>query len=131
MRKLEPHPPRTVRPPRAGVLHIVDAAGYSLAGLRRLWSETAARLEIAGAGAVGILFAVREVALWHWLVALGLFAVILAAEALNTAIEVLTDQISPGWSQMAKDAKDLGSLAVGLLLLVTAGFVGLVLAGLL
>ena len=28
------------------------------------------------------------------------------------AIEVLVDHLSPGWSQFAKDAKDLGSLAV-------------------
>lgn len=122
---------RTVVPPRGGLLHVVDAAGYSLAGLRRLWSETAARLEILGAGGVGLLFVVRGVEPWHWLVALALFALILAAEALNTAIEVLTDRISPEWSQMAKDAKDLGSLAVGLLLLVTGSFVGLVMAGLL
>ena len=52
-----------------------------------------------------------------------LFLLLLAVEALNTAVEVLVDRISPEWSQMAKDAKDLGSLAVGLVLLGIAGFV--------
>lgn len=121
-------PPQVI-PPRAGLLHVVDAAGYSLAGLRRLMAETAARLELLGALLVVVAFLWRGVAPWHWLVAGVLFALVLAAEALNTAIEVLTDRISPEWSQTAKDAKDLGSLAVGVMLLAAGGFVAMVLAG--
>ena len=122
---------RNVIPPRDGLLHIVDAAGYSLAGLRRLWAETAARLEVSAAVIVALGFVWQGAALWHWLVALFLFALVLAVEALNTAIEVLTDRISPEWSQMAKDTKDLGSLAVGLMLIVCTVFVAVVLAGIL
>lgn len=121
--------PRPVTPPRGGLLHVVDAAGYSLAGLRRLLDETAARLELLGVLAVALAFLWRGAALWHWAAFAGLAALVLAVEALNTAIEVLTDRISPGWSQMAKDAKDLGSLAVGLMLAITAGFAALVVAG--
>lgn len=129
-RQVTQQPPQaTVIPPRGGLLHVVDAAGYSLAGLRRLWAETAARLELAGAAGVALGFALRGADTWHWLGALALFALVLATEAINTAIEVLTDRISPEWSQMAKDAKDLGSLAVGLVLILTAGFVGAVLVG--
>lgn len=123
--------PRKVIPPRAGLLHVVDAAGYSLAGLRRLWQETAARLEMGAALIVAPAFLWRGAEVWHWLVALALLALVLAVEALNTAIEELTDRLSPEWSQMAKDAKDLGSLAVGLMLAVAGGFVGAVLLGLL
>lgn len=129
MASAKPSETRAVVQPRRGPLHVIDAAAYSLAGMRRLWAETAARLELAGAGMVAIAFLWHGAAVWHWLVAAGLFALILAVEALNTAIEVLTDHVSPGWSQVAKDAKDLGSLAVGLMLLVAAGFVGLVLVG--
>ncbi len=42
----------------------------------------------------------------------GLVLLLVATEALNTALEVLVDHLSPGWSEFAKDAKDLGSLAV-------------------
>ena len=63
--------------------------------------------------------------------AAGLFALVLAVEALNTAVEELTDRLSPEWSCMARDAKDLGSLAVGLMLLVWSGFVLAVLIGVL
>ena len=79
----------------------------------------------------GILHALDATELWHWLVAAFLLALILSVEALNTAIEVLTDRLSPEWSQMAKDAKDLGSLAVGLMLLVAGVFAACVLTGLL
>ncbi len=51
---------------------------------------------------------------------------LIAVEALNTAIEVLTDHISPEWSRTAKDAKDLGSLAVGLMLVANLAYVGMV-----
>jgi diacylglycerol kinase (ATP) len=120
-----------VAPPRHGPLHVLDAARYSLAGLRRLWGETAARLEFAAAGLVAIAFALHGAELWQWLVAAGLFALVLAVEALNTAVEELTDRLSPEWSCMARDAKDLGSLAVGLMLLVWSGFVLAVLIGVL
>ncbi|MBL4919254.1 diacylglycerol kinase [Tabrizicola sp. DMG-N-6] len=120
---------RKIIPPRGGLLHIVDAAGYSLAGLRRLWQETATKLEILGMALAAVAFLLRGADVWHWLVAAGLFALVLAVEALNTALEVLTDRISPEWSAMARDAKDLGSLAVGLMLMVTGGFVLAVTAG--
>lgn len=120
---------KTITPPRGGLLHVIDAAGYSLAGFRRLWRETATRLELGAALAVVPAFLWREAEVWHWLVALALLALVLAFEALNTAIEELTDRASPGWSRMAKDAKDLGSLAVGLAQLIAGGFVMSVLAG--
>lgn len=47
---------KIIVPPRRGLLHVVDAAGYSMAGLRRLCSETAAKLEILGAGMSVIAF---------------------------------------------------------------------------
>ncbi|MDO8882696.1 MAG: diacylglycerol kinase [Pseudotabrizicola sp.] len=120
---------RVVVPPRGGLLHVVDASGYSIAGLRRLLHETAARLELVGGGIVALGFLWRGATLWHWLVAACLLALILAVEALNTAIEVLTDRLSPEWSQMAKDAKDLGSFAVGVMLVVTSIFVAIVMIG--
>ncbi len=121
--------PQTIAAPRGGLLHVIDATSYSVAGMRRLCAETAARLELLAMGLTALAFMLSAAALWHWLSAAALFALLLAVEALNTAIEVLTDRLSPEWSVMARDAKDLGSLAVGLILLVTAGFVGAVLTG--
>jgi len=52
-----------------------------------------------------------------------LFLVLLGFEALNTAVEVVIDRISPEISDTGKHAKDLGSFAV--MALITANFVNL------
>lgn len=49
-----------------------------------------------------------------------------ATEALNTAIEEIVDHISPKWSLAVRNAKDLGSLAVGLVSLVVAGYIAFI-----
>jgi diacylglycerol kinase (ATP) len=101
------------KPPRkTGIAHFFAAAGYSAAGLRRLAQESAFRQE-----AVFGVVALAGLALWgasclQLLVMAALVLLLVAVEALNTAMEVLVDHLSPGWSQFAKDAKDLGSLAV-------------------
>ncbi len=83
------------KPPRkTGLAHFFAAASYSAMGFRRLLRESAFRQELV------IGFAICLCA-------------ITAVEALNTAIEELVDHLSPEWSVFAKNAKDLGSLAVG------------------
>ncbi|MCT2539152.1 diacylglycerol kinase [Sedimentimonas flavescens] len=104
-------------PPRKhGLAHLFAAARYSVGGLRRLSRESAFRHEVLafvvllaaylalGAGGAVILAFVI------------LFCLLVAVEALNTAIEALVDRVSPEWSEAARDAKDLGSLAVMCLL---------------
>ncbi|MDZ4085647.1 MAG: diacylglycerol kinase [Tabrizicola sp.] len=101
------------KPPRkSGVAHFFAAAGYSLGGLQRLSRESAFRQEVALVAGLLVLFVVfgASVPQVLGLVAIGL--ALIAVEALNTALEVLVDHLSPGWSQFAKEAKDLGSLAV-------------------
>ncbi|MFZ1470883.1 MAG: diacylglycerol kinase [Paracoccaceae bacterium] len=97
---------------KTGVAHFFAAASYSAGGLRRLARESAFRQE-AGLGLASLL------GLWflgatagELVIFAGLLLLLVAVEALNTALEVLVDHLSPGWSQFAKDAKDLGSLAV-------------------
>ncbi len=127
----ESNEPKKPVPPREGLMHFVDASGYSAAGLGRLWGETAARHE-AVAGAVGLgalaLFGAGVAQILGFVV---LFLALVAVEALNTAIEVLTDRISPEWSLDAKHAKDLGSLAVGLMVLANLAYIIAVFAGVL
>lgn len=109
-------------PPRKGLLHFVDAAGYSMQGMRRLLREAAARQEcLAGGLGIGLLV-LRGASIWQIAVFAMLILALLAVEALNTALEVVVDHLSPGWSEMARDAKDLGSLAVGLTVIVTGLF---------
>lgn len=115
------------KPPRkSGVAHFFAAAGYSLGGLRRLSRESAFRQEVALIAGLVALFLVFGASLPELLGLLAFGLALIAVEALNTAIEVLVDHLSPGWSQFAKDAKDLGSLAVACTiggLLIYAGVV--------
>jgi len=103
----------TGRPDRkTGLAHLLAATRYSLAGLRRMLAEPAFRHELAfGAAGLALLAGLgagpAQIAVFA-----GLLLVLLAVEALNTAIEVVVDHLSPDWSEFARDAKDLGSFAV-------------------
>ncbi len=113
------------KPPRkSGVAHFFAAASYSLGGLRRLSGESAFRQEVALIAGLLAVFVVFGASLPEMLGLLALGLALIAVEALNTALEVLVDHLSPGWSQFAKEAKDLGSLAVactiGVLLIYAA-----------
>lgn len=119
---LQDKPPR-----RSGVAHFFAAAGYSIGGLKRLARESAFRQEAALIAGLLVVLLLAGASLPEilGLVALGL--VLIAVEAVNTAIEVLVDHLSPGWAQFAKDAKDLGSLAVACTIGALLVYVALVL----
>ncbi len=105
-----------------GLRHVFAAASYSFAGLRRLWQEAAFRHEVLAFGVILALFFYVGAAPMQYAIASGLFLLLLAVEALNTAIEALTDGVSPHYSEFARDAKDLGSFAVFCLLLLNGGY---------
>jgi diacylglycerol kinase (ATP) len=108
------------KPPRkTGVAHFFAAAGYSAGGARRLWREAAFRQELLGLAGLLALFLIIGASSGEVLGLLLLGLMVLAVEALNTALEELVDHISPGWSEFAKHAKDLGSFAVMCALVAT------------
>ena len=106
---------------RSGLNRIWHATGYSIAGLRAGWNEKAFRQE-----ALAALFMV-PLAFWlgqSWIeVALlaGSVLLVMIVELLNTGIEAAIDRISLEWHPLAKRAKDMGSAAVLLALLVCLG----------
>jgi diacylglycerol kinase (ATP) len=111
------------RPPRqTGLRHLIAAAGNARAGLRRLGAEAAFRQELAGAALVALAYAVSGVPAAAYGASLLLFLLLVATEALNTAIEILVDRVSPGWSGFARDTKDLAGLAVACLVIANLGF---------
>jgi diacylglycerol kinase (ATP) len=105
---------------KTGFSHLLAAAAYSGAGLRRLLKESAFRQEVALGLLALIALVLIGVAPTRIVGFVVLFLALVAVEALNTAIEVLVDQLSPEWAEFARDAKDLGSLAVGALLVGNA-----------
>ena len=111
-----------------GWRHAFAAARYSGGGLKRLWREAAFRQEAVGYACIVVLFAAVGAGSVAHVGALMLFLLLIAVEALNTAIEELVDRVSPETSPMGRHAKDLGSFAVFCLLLANGIWAAYVLA---
>lgn len=112
---------------RRGFHRVWHAGAYSLAGLRAGWNETAFRQE-ALASLVLLPAAFWLGKSWMETVLLaGTVMLVLIVELLNTGIETAIDRIGPEWHALSKRAKDMGSAAVLLSLLLCAGTWGLAL----
>ena len=120
----ETHRPATSNPykGRTGIDRVIRAAGYSAAGLRAAYhGESAFRQEF--------WLAVLLLPLAFWLgrtwieVALlaGSVMLVLIVELLNSAIEATVDRVSLELHDLSKRAKDFGSAAVLLSLLLVGG----------
>ena len=97
----DPSPFTNPHKARTGLSRLWHAGGYSLAGLRAGWHEKAFRQEVA-------LLA-------------GSWLLVMVVELLNTGIEAAIDRIGPEWHALSKRAKDMGSAAVLLALLLAGG----------
>lgn len=103
-----------------GLAHLFAAASYSLGGAKRLLGEAAFRHELLAFAAVMVGFVATGATLFQY-VAMGiLFLLMMAFEAVNTAIEEIVDRVSPEISDMGRNAKDLGSFACFCLILANA-----------
>ena len=106
---------------RTGLNRVRHALGYSAAGLRAGWHETAFRQEALAS------LLLLPAAVWlgrNWVetaLLAGTVILILIVELLNTGIETAIDRIGPEWHDLSKRAKDMGSAAVLLSLLLCAG----------
>ena len=106
---------------RRGLNRVWHAFGYSLAGLRAGWYETAFRQE-AVASLVLLPASVWVGKTWVESALLAATVVmVMVVELLNTGIETAIDRIGPEWHALSKRAKDMGSAAVLLSLLLCAG----------
>jgi diacylglycerol kinase (ATP) len=106
---------------RSGFSRVWHAAGFSLAGLRAGWGETAFRQE---ALAAAMLLPLSAWLARSWIEAAllaGSVVLVLIVELLNTAVETAIDRIGPEWHDLSKRAKDMGSAAVLLSLLLCGG----------
>jgi diacylglycerol kinase (ATP) len=109
--------------------HVVHATGHSMAGLRLLVrTERAARIEIVVSAVALIWLLVLGASTAEILIFVLLFCILMSVEALNTAVEVLVDHLSPNYAEFAKAAKDLASFAVFSLLLAGGIYVAAVTA---
>ncbi len=111
-----PHPHKA----RRGLSRLWHAAGYSLQGLQAGWQEKAFRLE---AQLALVLLPAAFFLGQTWMertVLAGSVLLVLIVELLNSGIEAAIDRIGLELHPLSKKAKDLGSAAV-LLSLLLAG----------
>jgi diacylglycerol kinase (ATP) len=109
--------PPNAQKQRGGLSRMWHAFGYSLAGLRAGWGETAFRQEaLAAMVLVPAAFWVGQTWVETALLA-GSVVWVMVVELLNTGIETAIDRIGPEWHDLSKRAKDMGSAAVLLSLL--------------
>ena len=121
-----PQPPQATnaQKSRTGLDRLWHAARYSMDGLRAGWGQTAFRQEVLAA------LVLLPAALWlgqSWFeVTLlgGSVVLVLVVELLNSGIEAAIDRIGPEWHLLSKQAKDMGSAAVLLSVLLCAGIWG-------
>jgi diacylglycerol kinase (ATP) len=109
---------------RSGVNRMWHALGYSFEGLRAAWGETAFRQEALAAAVL------LPLSLWvgrNWVetaLLAGSVLFVMIVELLNTGVETAIDRIGPEWHDLSKRAKDMGSAAVLLSLLLCLGVWG-------
>ena len=106
---------------RTGLSRVMHAFTYSIDGLKTGWGEPAFRQEaILSIPLVPLAFVIGA----NWMETAMLIAVVvfvMVTELLNTAVEAAIDRIGPEWHAISKRAKDLGSAAVLLSLLLCGG----------
>jgi diacylglycerol kinase (ATP) len=107
---------------KTGFRHFLAAASYSAGGARRLIGEAAFRQEVGAFLATLVVFALLGAGAMHYAAMILLFLLMMAFEAINTAIEEIVDRLSPEISDMAKHAKDLGSFACFCMILANGGW---------
>ncbi|MES2843269.1 MAG: diacylglycerol kinase [Pseudomonadota bacterium] len=106
---------------RSGASRMWHAFGYSLAGLRAGWGETAFRQEaLASVVMIPLAFWIGQTWVETALLA-GAVMLVMMVELLNTGIETAIDRIGPEWHDLSKRAKDMGSAAVLLSLVLCVG----------
>jgi len=114
-------PPDSPFKSRGGLRRIWNAFSYSLAGLRAaVRHEAAFRQELALGLPMVVLALWLAPSRWAALAMTGSIALVWIVELINSALEALADAISPEHHPLLGRAKDLGSAAVMIALLLAA-----------
>ncbi len=104
----------------------IDSFRFAFRGIYVLFKEeTHAKIHLLAAGIVIFMGFFFKIELWEWCICLLCMGTIFAAEAFNSALERLTDLVSPEYHPLAGKAKDLAAGAV-LLVAIFAATIGLI-----
>ncbi|MDU6409997.1 MAG: diacylglycerol kinase [Yersiniaceae bacterium] len=103
-----------------GLIRIYKAAGYSVKGIAAAWKNEAAFRQEAIMVIPAMLLAFwLDVSTVERILMIGSLLLILIVEIINSAIEAIVDRIGPELHPLSGRAKDLGSAAVALAIILT------------
>ncbi|AYZ30537.1 diacylglycerol kinase [Serratia sp. FDAARGOS_506] len=98
-----------------GLTRIIKAAGYSYKGLSAAWQHEAAFRQELVVTVLAIILAVwLDVGAIARILLIGSVALVMIVEILNSAIEAVVDRIGSEHHELSGRAKDMGSAAVSL-----------------
>ena len=98
-----------------GLTRIIKAAGYSYKGLSAAWQHEAAFRQELVVTLLAIILAVwLDVGAIARILLIGSVALVMIVEILNSAIEAVVDRIGSDHHELSGRAKDMGSAAVSL-----------------
>ncbi|MHA8115719.1 diacylglycerol kinase [Kosakonia cowanii] len=96
-----------------GFIRIIKAAGYSWKGVRAAWiNEAAFRQEGVAVVLAIIIAAFLDIDVITRVLLIGSVTLVMIVEILNSAIEAVVDRIGPEFHELSGRAKDMGSAAV-------------------
>lgn len=102
-----------------GLTRIIKAAGYSYKGLTAAWQNEAAFRQELVATVVAIIVAVwLDVGAIARILLIGSVLLVMIVEILNSAIEAVVDRVGPEYHELSGRAKDMGSAAVSLAIIL-------------
>lgn len=104
-----------------GITRIINATGYSCAGLKAAWQNEAAFRQESILCIVATTLALwLDVSSLERIMLIGSVVLVVIVELLNSAIEAVVDRIGYEHHELSGRAKDIGSAAVLVSLLMSA-----------
>ena len=109
-----------MKPGKSGLARLVDATSYSIKGIGACWrNEAAFRQEVLLVVVLLPLSFAVAVSIEQWLLLVLPLFLLLIVELLNSAVENIVDRIGHELNELSGRAKDMGSAAVLISLLMT------------
>ncbi|MBI6550788.1 diacylglycerol kinase [Xenorhabdus lircayensis] len=111
-----------------GLTRIIKAARYSAKGIKAAWQNEAAFRQESVAAIFAIIIAFSlDLGLFERLLLIGSVMLVIIVEILNSAIEAVVDRIGNEYHELSGRAKDMGSAAVFLTILLALFTWGMIL----
>ncbi|MBD2797350.1 diacylglycerol kinase [Xenorhabdus sp. 18] len=102
-----------------GLIRIIKAAKYSAKGIKAAWQNEAAFRQEAIVAILAVIIAFAfDFGLFERLLLIGSIMLVVIVEILNSAIEAVVDRIGSEYHELSGRAKDMGSAAVLLAILL-------------